>query len=75
MAQDMSQEMKSMWNSLTWYDVGHPKCVCSLCSQPIEENEIPTRFFYTGDLEARFHKACFDRSGLIVLFHIKKESP
>lgn len=54
---------------ITWFatspDAGDPECICSLCGEPIGEEEAPVRIFNTGDdieaREARFHIACFSK--------------
>lgn len=39
-------------NKITWFDMspdaGDPNCICSWCSNIIEEDEIPIRFFNEG---------------------------
>lgn len=51
---------------LQWFkdspDTGHPSCICSYCSKPIAEGEMPLRVFRpTPDKrreELRFHMDC-----------------
>lgn len=41
-------------------DAGDPTCLCSLCDELIDEEELPIRAFDTEkNLEARFHTKCF----------------
>ncbi len=52
-------------------DTGHPDCICSLCREVIDQEEMPLRLFARAEnadlesaLEARFHMACAEKAGL-----------
>jgi len=49
---------------LRWFtdspDAGDPRCLCSLCLEPIPERESPIMRIWTidGSKEARLHQSC-----------------
>ena len=52
-------------------DTGHPDCICSLCREVIDQEEMPLRLFARASsadpesaLEARFHMACAEKAVL-----------
>jgi hypothetical protein len=63
---DTQSPISNTQPTITWYttspDAGHPGCTCSLCGQPI--TDVPIRIF-ANNIEARFHPACFQKSGLL----------
>jgi hypothetical protein len=45
-------------------DVGDRACICSRCSRPIPENEVPIRAWpESGAYEYRFHARCLGLQG------------
>ena len=59
---------RGMISKLTWFtkspDAGDPGCLCSLCGEPISEEECPFRMWtdkHKPMLEVRLHWKCFEK--------------